>query len=328
MRLTARLAALLFCVAAHAAERPPAAFEFVAIGDVPYHLPADWQRLENLIAAINRVQPAFTVHVGDINSGRTQATNEHFEKIAGYFATFDHPLFYTPGDNEWADTWQPARGGFDALERLATLRRMFFPKDQSLGRRPMPLTSQRGDPAHATYVENVRWTLGGVVFATAHVIGSNNNDKPAQAALHAEYLKRDAANTAWIRASFAEATRSGARAFVLCIQAGPFPEDSATKRDAPQSGFVNFLRVLTEETLKFDRPVLLVHGDQHRFVIDKVLRNPANKRIIEKFTRLQVFGDRDMHAVRITVDPKAPEIFSFRTMMIEKNLQTHAPAAP
>ncbi|MCH1922284.1 hypothetical protein L9G15_23045, partial [Shewanella sp. A3A] len=46
-----------------AAERT---FTFVAIGDKPYYLPRDYARFEKLIAEINKVKPAFTVHVGDI----------------------------------------------------------------------------------------------------------------------------------------------------------------------------------------------------------------------------------------------------------------------
>ncbi len=51
---------------ARAAERT---FTFVAIGDMPYDVPRDYARFENLIAEINKVKLAFTVHVGDIVGG-------------------------------------------------------------------------------------------------------------------------------------------------------------------------------------------------------------------------------------------------------------------
>jgi hypothetical protein len=286
---------------------------------MPYHVPADWPRFENLIAEVNRAHPAFTVHVGDIKSGHLPGDDAYFERIAGYFDRFDQPLIYTPGDNEWTDAHRPAAGGFDPLERLAALRRRFFAAEQSFGRNPLPLVSEKHLPGFEKYVENVRWEKGGVRFATVHVVGSNNNDQPAVPGAREEFRERDAADEAWMRAVFARAAAESSRAVVWFMQASPFPKDP---KQAPGSGFTRFLHVLTEETEKFGRPVLLVHGDYHTFLLDKPLRHLANGRLLENFTRLEVFGEDDMHGVRVTVDPAGASLFSFQEFLVPGNLAT------
>ena len=76
-------------------------FRFMAIGDLPYHIPEDFVRFERMIKQINDADPAFTLHVGDIKSGSIPCSDEYYEKIKNYFDTFDKALIYTPGDNEW-----------------------------------------------------------------------------------------------------------------------------------------------------------------------------------------------------------------------------------
>lgn len=164
--------------AARAAADEAAPFTIVALGDMPYTLPADYGRFENLIRGINAAQPSFSVHVGDIKSGSTPCTAEIFRKVYDYFQKFAQPLIYTPGDNEWTDCGRPKAGGYDPEERLAAVRQLFFADHNSFGHRKLPLTSQALNPAFAAYVENNRWTLHQVAFATVHLVGSNNNFLP------------------------------------------------------------------------------------------------------------------------------------------------------
>ena len=78
------------------------------------------------------------------------------------FDGFTAPFIFTPGDNEWADCSGPE-------ERLA-IRRTFFATGQSLGQRRINLARQA-----APYVENARWTMGNVVFATVNVPGPSGD---------------------------------------------------------------------------------------------------------------------------------------------------------
>src|SRR5262249_57555908 len=88
-----------------------------------------------------------------------------------------HAVMYGEGEKEGNDCHEhEGAPGYEPLERLAQLRTVFFPSDQSLGQRTMPLTrqSQTTDPVLAKYRENAQWSYGGVTFMTVHVVGSNN----------------------------------------------------------------------------------------------------------------------------------------------------------
>src|SRR5262245_8915643 len=133
------------------------------------------------------------------------------------FQASAHPIVYTPGDNDWTDCHPPRVPGYDPLERLPKLRALFFPSEQSLGKRTIPLTRQSLDPAFATYRENARWTRGGVAFVTVHVVGSNNGWLGTDGG--SEFKARNDANVAWLRAGFAFARDRQCRALMIFQQA-------------------------------------------------------------------------------------------------------------
>ena len=108
-------------------------FHFCALGDMPYELPNDLDRFENVIRVINAQAPVFTAHIGDTKSGGSPCSNKSMDRTWQSFATFDHPLVYTPGDNEWTDCHREAAGGMDPLERLDALRKKFFSNSSTLG---------------------------------------------------------------------------------------------------------------------------------------------------------------------------------------------------
>ncbi|MDK2123549.1 hypothetical protein [Parachitinimonas caeni] len=292
-----------------------APFSFVAIGDMPYKIPEAYVGFDALIKGINRVKPAFSVHIGDIKSGSSPCTDENFQKVLEMFGSFEQPLVYTPGDNEWTDCHHEKAGKFDPIERLAKIRSLFFAQSESLGKRRMPLKHQSDDPKYAAFVENTRWQRDGVVFATLHVVGSNNNLQRNAAAIN-EYLERNAANLAWLEAAFAEADK--ARALVLFMQADPwFDKDDAEDQ---RSGFSDTIRALRSKAAAFGKPVLIVHGDSHIFRVDQPLM-ANNGRPLDNVLRLEVFGEGNMHAVQVMVDPDDTlNPFSFKPMLIRENL--------
>lgn len=294
-------------------------FEFLVMGCMPYHFPEDHDRFHNIITEANRIAPAFTVHAGDIKSGQAPCSDENFARVFDYFQAFQQPLIYAVGDNEWTDCDRDRAGGHDPLERLAHLRTLFFADPTSLGASPMPLESQRVDPIHGAHVENTRWRLGGVTFATLHVVGTNNNLRADLPGAVAEHEARDAANTAWLRETFAAAAEDGSIAVALFIQANPFDP----RGNAAGTGFENFIDMLRAETLRFGKPVVLFHADSHYFRIDKPLRIRPGSHIVEHFTRVETFGSENMHLVHVAVDPSNPaDPFSFRPRIVEGNRRT------
>ena len=183
-------------------------FTFALIGDMPYGAEGD-AKFPNVIADINADhQLSFVVHDGDFKNGSSLCSDEVFFNRLDLFNQFEQPFVFIPGDNEWTDCHRANNGSYDPLERLAFLRTVFFPTDQSLGQQTMTLARQSADPQFTLYRENVRWVEKNVMFVGLHVVGSNNNLGRTPSA-DAEYAARNAANLAWLNDSFALAAANG-----------------------------------------------------------------------------------------------------------------------
>jgi len=288
-------------------------FDFALMGDVPYTDEQITTLFPNMIAALNRERLAFVVHDGDIKAGGTLCTDKVFEDRLRDFQSFKHPLVYIFGDNEWSDCART--NGFTPENRLQKLRDLFTSGDESLGQRKLRLTRQSSDMQFGQFRENVRWAMRGVMFVGLNVPGSiNNYGQP-------EFAERNAANIAWLKESFDVAKLGNRRALMIVMQANPFPERGSTNR--AHRGFKEMLDVLEQETIAFKKPVVLVHGDTHYFRIDKPLVGAKSGRRIENFTRVETFGNPDVHWLRVTVDPRKPNVFTFRQEIVARNLVQH-----
>jgi hypothetical protein len=311
-RLAAALAGLIALGLGPAVAEP---VRFVAFGDMPYDWPKDLVRFSDLIDAGSRLAPDFMVHVGDIKGGGAPCTEEAYRTVLKLLERSEPPLIYTPGDNEWTDCRRSSAGGYDPAERLSLLRGLFFPQGRSLGRTPMPLEEQSRDPRFAPFVENRRWRIGEVLFATLHVVGSNNNYGFDEAG-DEEHRDRMRAVLAWMEGTFAEARASGAEAVVLFFQADPLFEIPFPFR----TGFNAFIAALERRVRSFDRPVLIVHGDSHVLKIDRPMRTPEN-RIVSNLVRLVVPGAYSIEGVLVTVDPSSNPPFAFARVPGGKTLK-------
>jgi hypothetical protein len=316
MRIRQAVAALAVVLALAVGPALADPVRFLAFGDMPYVWPKDLARFAALIEAGNRLKPDFMVHLGDIKGGGTPCTEEAYRTVLELLQASEPPLIYTPGDNEWTDCRRPSAGAYDPAERLSVLRRMFFPPGRSLGRRAMEVEEQSREPGFAPFVENRRWRIGETLFATLHVVGSNNN-YGFDAAGDEEHKARMRAVFAWMDETFALAKRSGAGAVVLLFQADPLFEIPFPFR----SGFNAFIAELEREAGDFGKPVLIVHGDSHRLVLDRPLRTPANE-IVTNLVRLVVPGAYTIEGVLATVDPSAEPPFAFARVPGGQELKT------
>ena len=181
-------------------------------------------------------------------------------------------------------------------------------------------------------MENRRWRIGRVQYATLHVVGSDNNCSGDIAPDPGECDARDEATTRWMRETFAAAKRSGAAGVMLFMQANPGWDRSdptrAPVRDpqtlAPEDGFASFLRALREETIAFRRPVAVVQRDSHYPRVDKPLQDERGHRL-ENFTRVETFGDGPLNGtneaqwIKVTVDPRSREVFAYQPQIVPQN---------
>jgi hypothetical protein len=213
------------------------------------------------------------------------------------------------GDNEWTDC-NPARSGASAEEWLARLRRTFSAGERSLGQETLALERQSSQPGFEEFRENVRWIRGSVLFAGFNIPGAVNNfGKP-------EFRARNAANVAWLRDAFAQARARNLNGVMLIIQANPRFDLGPTNQ--ARAGFNEFLGTLEKETVAWGKPVVLVHGDTHYFRIDKPMIHAGRR--VGNFTRVETFGNPDIHWICGTVDPRDPNLFRFEPRLVKGNL--------
>ena len=271
--------------------------DYAVIGDTPYGK-AQVINFPNDIAELNAATPDVVIHLGDIKNGSSQcntdtpdpSTGSSFSLIKSDFDQLTAPLAYTPGDNEWTDCHRANNGGYTPTERLATIRSMFFPvHGQMLGGKPVAYQSD-------AYPENVSWMQSSVEFGLVDVSGSNNDwlawfdptqgfnpaDDPSPLRSLdqiAEVQNRTAADLNWIDHIFNQAKAHRAKAVVLGIQADmwdpAFFADPNVSASDNSDHFTPIVQKLAADAIKWDKPVLLLNGDSHKFTDDHPFADPS-----------------------------------------------------
>jgi hypothetical protein len=316
-------------------------------GDFPYSVQQATTGVPNLIADMNAHRLKFTAHDGDLKAGSGSLCDDGlYAQALAYFNSLEAPAIFTPGDNDWTDCDRASNGGFNSRERLDHERKVFFSTPFSLGQHRIRQEVQTealcvGVNGPVPCVENRRWTVGRVTYATLNIPGSCNNlcdtspDPP-------EYAARNAANIKWLQATFAAAKQRNSVAVMLISQADPGWDLSDGTRaplrdpktlvetDGQPDGYATFLSALRDEVIAFRKPVAYVHGDSHYFRIDQPFLDSQGRRL-ENFTRVETFGDNqtngnnDVRWLKVTVDPKSRDVFSYQAVNVPAN-RTAVPA--
>ena len=300
-------------------------FSFALIGDVPYGAKIDKKdkKFERLLTDINADDSLkWVLHAGDIKGGGEPCSDAMLLDRKARFMRFNKPFIYTPGDNEWTDCHRVSAGQFSPRERLTKLREIFFsPVGKSLGGKVMTLQSQATMPGFADYQENLMWSEQGVLFATIHLVGSNNAmkkfDKHSSQQRSREdddeVKQRNRAALAWLETVFSKAKREQAPGVLIMIHANPGLDFLLTQRKP----FNEFLFALQDQVEAFAKPVVLAHGDTHTFRIDRPAL--ADKGALRNFTRVESYGDKKVHWVKINVDPNSTVVFTYENHRVEGN---------
>ncbi|MGO4589369.1 hypothetical protein [Paenarthrobacter sp. 2TAF44] len=265
--------------AAPSADAGDSSFTFGVIGDVPYG-PAQVERFPQMVTELNNQDELkFVTHLGDIKAGSAQCTDEYFAAIKTQFDRFEAPLIYTPGDNEWVDCHRVNNGAYNPLERLDTLREMFFntPGKTLGGNMPVKSAAEQGLP------ENVTFSKERVAFSVINVQGSNNSLAPwsglgetvPNGAQLAEVQARTAADVAQLQRTFADARKTNSRAVVIMTQADMFDpfmlSQGAEANPELVSGFRPIVQAIAAGSASYGGPVYIFNGDSHVYNDDAPL---------------------------------------------------------
>jgi hypothetical protein len=326
-------------------------YSIALIGDMPYDAKGVTQTPAVIddINANSRIE--MTLFDGDTMSGKgDKCEDAAYPRIKkDFFDKFTKPIFYTIGDNEWVDCDRAVKGGFDPASRLALVRSTYFQAPNgsyiSLGGSSIRYNVIRD----SKYPELQMFSYKGITYIIPHVPGSANNSAVATPTFKtyndkttdgddAEYKARDAANIAWINKGFEKAVADNSVGVIVLIQANMdwegYLRDLAAPNNENTAAYAATKQALLTNTIKFGKPVLLQNGDEHWYQVDMPMNETAGKLVekdkgslVENFTRVQTFGSGFNHWVELVIDPRSPNLWTFKVHIIKANLDVHKPAA-
>lgn len=280
-------------------------WRFALIGDTPYSR-FEREEFPQMMADIVAEHPQLIVHIGDFKKSSEKCSDAVFLDRKTLFDASPVPFVYVPGDNEWTDCKRLRAGQFDALERLARLRELFFAEPFSLGRTRLAVERQSPETP-----EHLRWRLGPLLFASLNVPGPDNHygNSSANASTRDEFMARNPKVIAWLREAFAVAKKEHRRGVVIAMQGNP--DFALFEAGLTHAGYQEIVETLRQETMNYSGQVLLLHGDTHWQRVDHPLRHPKTLAPLANFTRAESYGYPFMGWVKIIVDSETPGLFRF-----------------
>lgn len=279
-------------------------FSFCAIGDMPYTV-SEISLLRQTLKQAQLAGCRFVTHAGDIKSSfescEENALRERFELLHDS----PLPLFFVPGDNEWTDCSRSLWGKVNPEIALRLVRQQVAARPESLGIKKLPLERQTrlGSGDSSKLPENIRWQEEQCAFVGINLSGSfNGHDVEGVDPQLIE--QRQQAVFAWLRESLAWAVSMNVHSLVILCHANPNLEGGPKNPDWPakvRRAYQSFKDVLFEIYVQFGKPVLLIHGDSHKFQFDRPwVRQAPN------LQRLEVFGSPFVSRwAKVTVTPPA-----------------------
>lgn len=205
---------------------------FYAMGDVPRSLEEDTLLLKQL--ADLPTDADFVVHLGDIKSGPTPCDEAVYQKVDGILTKSKVPVFIIPGDNEWNDCADPGQAWTFWQEYFMRFDRHWqhdFRVFRQLERE-----------------ENFSFVQGNVLFIGINIVGGRVHDAE-------EWSQRLAQDLDWTRRNICHFGKSVSSTVV-------FGHASPTAKHA------FFFDEFVKEAELFEKPVLYLHGDGHRWLQD------------------------------------------------------------
>lgn len=294
-------------------------FAFALIGDQPYSNSQE-AVLDNTLKQITENNEVdWIMHVGDIKGGGELCTDGLLNRRLNQLRKSAKPLVFTPGDNEWTDCHRESNGSFNSQERLAFLRKQVFSKPESLGKNPIKVKQQ----TELGFPEHLMWRQGSTLMITLNVPGSNNDlNNPGSRGLHDEqvqklFVTREAAIDAWLSEAEKQfLTDSPPTEVIVAFQGNPIDGSgrawSLDRLWKTGDGYESLLKRLIKLVDNTRRPLLIAHGDTHRFKWDTpdLKRFGAKPETQAMIRRVECWGHPFTGSwVKVTVSPGQTEPF-------------------
>lgn len=249
-------------------EEPQTGVVFYAMGDVPYS-PEEDSSLPEQIENIPK-DAEFVVHLGDIKTGKTPCDEAVYRKVFAMLSQCEAPVFIIPGDNEWNDcgdpdqAWQYWTKYFGRFDRRWSHR---LPVFRQLERE-----------------ENFSFVTGDVLFIGLNLLGGRVHDD-------AEWRTRHAADLEWTRRNL-ETFGEKVTSVVVFGHA------------KPNENHADFFDAFVEDAKAFEKPILYLQGDGHRWIHDRPFA-------AENILRVQVDQGGIAPPLKVTVTDDARQPFLF-----------------
>jgi len=301
--LPSRLA-LLFGLAAaltlncSAAQADTTSFSFGVIAHA-FRSNSDETTLRNAITETDADNLAFVVANG-IKAGSEPCSDQLYSERKALLSSAKNGLIVSLSASDWV-ACRTAADRSAAIERLNRVRDLFFSDEFSFGDSKIPLIRQSTSPKFHSYVENARWEIGNVVFATINLPASNNHYL-AEGGRNSEFEDRQIANREWLQRIFLNAAQKKSAAVVLFCDGDPL----ATQRhrvfdfNAKRDGFAEIRQRISAHASQFSGKVLIIHGPHGADA-------PASATIAWQ----RNLGDLEVSAswLKVNVDPANPALF-------------------
>jgi hypothetical protein len=245
---------------------------FSAMGDIPYSS-SEVPVLQQQIRDHNTYSPAeFMVHIGDIKSGTSSCAESVYRDMAGYLEVLRVPTYIIPGDNEWVDCSSPSQAWKYWGRYFTDFESRFC---------GTPATEHQG-ARH----ENWAFTTKGVLCVGINLVA------PSSSVDQTQWNARLQQDADWVSQQLRD-KGAAARCAVLFAHDGP--------GDSRQSLFYNQFRAAAAT---FGKPLLLLHGDDHSWRLDRPFPE-------QNVLRLQVDNGVEENPVQVTVTLDAQNPFTF-----------------
>ena len=286
--------------AAIAADQPETSgFSFGVIGH-PFRSTSDEVAVRTAISQTDDENLAFVVTNG-IKSEKEPCSDKLYQERKALLNSAKNGMIVSPSASDWV-ACKNESGRSTSFERLNRLRELFFADDFSLGETRIPLNRQSTSPKFRAYVENARWEIGNVTFATVN-LPARNNHYTSEGGRNSEFEDRLIANKEWLQRILNIAEQNKSDGIVLFCDGDPLAVQRRRvfEFNVKRDGFVEMRHAISALAAKFAGKVLIIHGPPSN-------STPSITDVVWK----KNLGDMEIASswAKVTVDKRNPHYFA------------------